>query len=156
MRRQLLTAITALVACLVVGVSSVVAAGKPTIERFQIDRVRPDPGLTAACGVEVSAHVQGIVVIRTFPEGGTGPAELVTLNLAVTAMAGDNTYSFRNVGANLVRIEPDGTAILLVTGQFPFEWTGVLKIDLETGEAILEPQHSVEGDLEEACAALTA
>ncbi len=156
MRRQLLTVITALVAGMVIGVGSLVAAGKPTIERFRVDRVRPDPGLTAACGLEVSTHVQGIVVIRTFPQGGTGPAELVTLNLALTAMAGDNTYSFRNVGANLVRIEPDGTAILLMTGQFPFEWTGVLKIDLETGEAILEPQHSVEGDLAEACAALTA
>jgi hypothetical protein len=31
-----------------------------------------------------------------------------------------------------------------------------LKIDLETGEAILEPQHSLEGNVEKACAALTA
>ena len=76
--------------------------------------------------------------------------------LALTAIAEENSYSFRNVGANLVRVETDGTAILLMTGQFPFEWAGVLKIDLQTGEAILEPQHSVEGDLDEACAALTA
>jgi hypothetical protein len=154
-KKALLTAITALLAVLVIGVGSPAAAGRPTVEHFQIDRVRSDPGLTAACGVEVSTHVLGVVVISTFPDG-TGPAELVTLNLALTAMAGDNTYSFRNVGANLVRVEPDGTAILLVTGQAPFEWTGVLKIDLETGEAILEPHHSVEGDLAEACAALTA
>jgi hypothetical protein len=38
----------------------------------------------------------------------------------------------------------------------PFGFTGVLKIDLETGEAILEPQHNIEGRVEEACAALTA
>ena len=157
MKRQLfLTALTAVLACTVLGVGPLAAAGKPTLERFKIDRFRPDPGLTAACGVDVSAHLQGIVVIRTFPGSGTGPAELVTLNLAVTAIAGENSYSFRNVGANLVRVEADGTAILVMTGQFPFEWTGVLKIDLETGDAILEPHHSVEGDVGEACAALTA
>jgi hypothetical protein len=51
-------------------------------------------------------------------------------------------------------VEPDGTAVLLIFGQVPFEFAGVLKIDLETGEAILEPQHIV--DVEEVCARLTA
>ena len=31
----------------------------------------------------------------------------------------------------------------------------MLKLDLETGDAILEPQHSLEGRVEEAWAALT-
>jgi hypothetical protein len=56
---------------------------------------------------------------------------------------------------NLTRIEPDGTAILII-GQVPFGFSGVLKIDLETGDTIVEPQHSLEGRLEEACTALTA
>jgi hypothetical protein len=136
--------------------ASAASAAQPTIERVNVDRVRDDPALTAACGVAVTAHVQGHVVIRTFPEGGTGPAELVTFNIAITAMAGNNSYTFRNVGAILVRIEPDGTAVLIATGQAPFEWTGVLKINLQTGEVILEPQHSLEAQLQEACAALTA
>ena len=38
----------------------------------------------------------------------------------------------------------------------PFNFTGVLKIDLETGEAILEPQHLTGESVERACAALTA
>jgi hypothetical protein len=71
-------------------------------------------------------------------------------------MADGNTYRFRDVGADQVRVEPDGTAVLLIIGQVPFEFTGVVKIDLETGELILEPQHSLEGNLEKACAALTA
>jgi hypothetical protein len=132
------------------------SAGQPTVERLNVDRVRPDPDLTAACGVSVTAHVHGLVVIRTFPAGGTSPAELVTLNITVTAMAGDNSYAFRLVGANLVRIEPDGTAILIGTGQSAFEWTGVLKLNLDTGEVILEPHHSLEGQQQEACEALTA
>lgn len=75
--------------------------------------------------------------------------------MALTATAGDNTIRFRDVGADLVRIEPDGTAILMIIGQLPFDFTGVLKIDLETGEAILEPQHVTGDEVEDACAILT-
>ena len=49
---------------------------------------------------------------------------------------------------------PDGTAILTTTGQLPFEFTGVLKINLDTGEVILEPHHVV--DIEAVCEQLTA
>ena len=70
--------------------------------------------------------------------------------------AGDNSYRMRDVGADHVQIKPDGTAILMIIGQIPFDFTGVLKIDLDTGEAILEPQHSLEGRIADACAALTA
>jgi hypothetical protein len=138
------------------GVVSAGAASAPTIERFEIDRSQPDPGLTAACGVAVTTHVQGHVVVRIFAAGGTGPVDLVTISLAVTATAGDNTYRFRNVGADSTHVGPDGTAIFLSTGQLPFEWTGALKLDLATGEAILEPSHTTGGMIGRACAALTA
>jgi hypothetical protein len=141
-------------------VAAVVAPGasadKPTIERFDIDETFPDEFLTDACGVPVTTRVQGHIIVRVFSGEGTGPAEIRTLNLAFTAMAGDNTYRFRDVGADVVRVEPDGTAILMIIGQTPFGFAGVLKIDLETGEVILEPHHSLEERLEEACAALTA
>ena len=128
-------------------------AGKPTMERFDIDETFETTSLTAECGVPVTtAHV----IARTFEDGKTGVAELTTISIGLTAMAGDNAYRFRDVGADLVRIEPDGTAILMVIGQVPFNFAGVLKIDLETGEAILEPQHSLEGNVEKACKALTA
>ena len=130
-------------------------ADKPTFERITIDESFPDEFLTEACGVPVTTTAQGHVIIREFSGEGTGVAQLTTINISLTAMAGDNTYSFRDVGADLVRIEPDGTAILSIIGQVPFGFTGVLKIDLETGEAILEPQHSTEGNVEVACARLT-
>jgi hypothetical protein len=131
-------------------------AGKPTIERIDVDVTFPDDFLTAACGVDVTTHVQGHVTVRTFQRGGPGLAELTTLNLVLTAMAGDNTYRFRDVGADHVQVKPDGTMILMVVGQIPGEFSGVLKINLTTGEVIHEPQHSLEGQLDEACAALTA
>jgi hypothetical protein len=126
------------------------------MERIAVDETFPDGFLTEECGVPVTTRAQGHVIMRTFEGEGTGVAEVNTLNIELTAMAGDNTYRFRDVGADLVRIEPDGTAILMIIGQIPFGFSGVLKIDLETGEAILEPQHSLEGNIEKACAALTA
>ena len=132
------------------------AAAKPTIERFEVDESFVDDFLTEACGVPVTTTALGHVILRTFGGEGTGPVELRTLNIGLTAMAGDNVYRFRDVGADLVRVEPDGTMILTIVGQVPFEFTGALKIDLATGETILEPQHSLEGRVEEACAKLTA
>lgn len=154
--RRLLAAVTVAFAAAAALASGAMSAGQPTVERVDVDRVRPDPGLTAACGIEVTARVQGHIVIRTFPGTGTGPVELVSLNITVTAMAGSNSYAFRVVGANLVRVDPDGTVTLTATGQQPFEWTGALKINLTTGEVILEPRHSPVGQLQEACETLTA
>ena len=146
----------ALGAVLSLGVAPSAFAGKPTIERIDIDESFDDDFLTEECGVPVTTRVHGHVIVRTFEGRGSGVTQLTTINLAFTAMSGDNTYRFRDVGADLVRIEPDGTAILMIVGQVPFEFSGVLKIDLETGETILEPQHSLEGNVEEACAALAA
>jgi hypothetical protein len=131
-------------------------AGQPAVERITVDETAFDPFLTAACGVPVTTRAQGHITTRTFAGGGTGPVVIRTINLALTATAGDNVFSFRDVGADVERIEPDGTAILMIIGQLPFTFTGVLKIDLETGEAILEPHHSIEERLETACAVLTA
>ena len=154
-RRRLLTAVTVALAAAAALPSGAMSAGPPTIEHVEIDRLRADPGLTAACGVDVTARVQGHVATRTFPGTGTGPAELVTLNITVTAIAGANRYMFRLVGANLVRVQPDGTVTLTATGQEAFEWTGALTINLTTGEVTLEPRHDLAGQLQEACEALT-
>jgi hypothetical protein len=60
-------------------------AGKPTMERVAIDETFDDDFLSAECGVPVTAHVQGHIIIRTFEGGGTGPAELRTIGIAITA-----------------------------------------------------------------------
>jgi hypothetical protein len=131
------------------------AGGKPTIERIDVDESFVDDVLTEECGVPVMTSAQGHIDVKTFPDG-TGPASIVTLSIALTATSGDNAYRFRDVGSDHVQVKQDGTAILLVVGQVPFNFSGVLKIDLATDEVILEPQHSLEGNIEDACKALTA
>jgi hypothetical protein len=105
--------------------------------------------------VPVTTTVQGHVTLRTSSGEGTGLLSVNTLNLAITATAGERTFRLRDVGGDLARVEPDGTAVLYITGQVPFEFAGVLKLDLETEEAILEPRDRSEQQLARACRALT-
>ena len=129
------------------------SAAAPTIERIEIDDTFVDEVLTVECGFPVTFHAQGFIIVRTFSGERTGPAELTTLNVTVTATSDGNSVTVKDVGGDLARVKPDGTAVLSIFGQVPFEFAGALKIDLETGEAILLPQHIV--DIEEVCATLT-
>ena len=45
--------------------------------------------------------------------------------------------------------------MLSIIGQVPFDFAGVLKIDPETEEVILEPRDRSEEQIARACAALT-
>jgi hypothetical protein len=120
-----------------------------------VDETFVDEDLTAACGVELTVRVQGEILVRTFSGERTGVAEVRTINVGATATADGRIFRFRDVGADVTRIEPDGTAVLLISGQVPFAFAGVLKIDLETGEATLEPRDRSEEQIARACAALT-
>lgn len=130
-------------------------AGQPTMERFDFDETIFDEFLSEECGTDVWSSVRGHVIVRVF-DREKGVVELRTLNLGVTATANGNSYSFRDVGADQVRVTKEG-AILSVIGQIPFDgWHGVLKINLDTGELVHEPSTNHSDGLEEACAALTA
>ena len=142
-----------------IAIIAVVAAGpavaaSPVIERIQVEDSFHDDFLTEQCGVDVTTALSGR--ITTITASGEDPRliQVRTLNLGLTATAGDNTFRFRDVGADMLRIEPDGTLVLSIIGQVPFDFTGVLRIDLDTGEAILEPHHFL--DTARACAVLTA
>jgi hypothetical protein len=112
-------------------------------------RPLPDRGLR----VEVTTTATGRITFLDFPDRPVGPQDLTTVNVAFVATAGDNQIRFRDVGIDLVRVEPDGTVILSTVGQIPFAFTGVMKINLDTGEVILEPHHIV--DTTRACELLT-
>ena len=135
--------------------ASVATAGKPTLERVDIDESFADEFLSEECGVDVTTRAVGQLTIREWTDG-TGVQRVATINVGLTATAGDNSIRFRDVGADVLRVEPDGTMILMIIGQVPFGFTGVLKLDPDSGEAILEPHHDTSGNVEKACAALTA
>jgi hypothetical protein len=156
MRRQRTTGLLAVLGALLVVVLGATAAGRPRApvkEVIQVDETVADEFLTEECGVPVTTTATGRVTIFTFPDG-TVLQNLTTLNISLVATAGDNQARFRDVGIDQVREQPDGTVILSIVGQVPFDFTGVLKINLDTDEVILEPHHEV--DTTRVCERLTA
>ncbi len=133
MTRRCRTAWLASVLALGVLVPGVASGARPTIERIPVDDTFADALLSAECGVDVTVRAQGHIIVRTFAGDRTGVAEVRTINVGLTATTEDGVFRFRDVGADVTRIEPDGTAVLLISGQVPFDFAGVLKIDLETG-----------------------
>jgi hypothetical protein len=155
MRRRRASGLLAILgALLTVGLGATAAAAQaPVKETMTISETVVDEFLTEACGVEVTTTATGRVTFFTFPDRPVGPQDLTTVNVALVATAGDNQVRFRDVGIDLVRVQPDGTVILSVVGQVPFDFTGVMKVNLDTGEVILEPHHTV--DTTRACELLT-
>jgi hypothetical protein len=154
MRRRRTTGVLAVLGALLVVVLGATAAAAQAPEKvvIQVDDTFVDEELSEECRVEVTIHITGRVTI--FTHDGVVLQELTTLNFAGVASAGDNQLRFRDVGGDQVRVQPDGTVILSIIGQVPFGFTGVLKINLDTGEFILEPHHFV--DIEAVCEQLTA
>ena len=135
--------------------AGVAAGAAPTIERIDVNESFPDDFLTEECGVPVTTTALGHVILRVFSGEGTGLIQVNTISIGLTATAGDRTFRFRDVGADVVRVQPDGTLVLSIIGQVPFEFAGVLKINPETEEVILEPRDRSEQQLAKACRALT-
>jgi hypothetical protein len=153
MRQQRTIGLLAVLAALLVVVlgATAAAAQAPVKETIQVDDTFVDEGLSEACGVEVTVTETGFITFLTFPDRPVGPLELTSYHLDLLLTAGDQQARFRDVGIDLIRIEPDGTAILSIVGQsVPNMFTGVLKFNLDTREVILEPHHTLD-----VCGALT-
>jgi hypothetical protein len=141
-------------ALLVVALGATAAAAQaPVKETITFSDTFQDEFLTEACGVAVTTTVNGRITFFTFPDRPVGPQDLNSVHVDILATAGDNQARFKDVGIDLLRVEPDGTVVLSIVGQVPFEFTGVLKINPDTGEVILEPQHIV--DTTRVCRLLT-
>ena len=155
MMRQRVSGMLAVLGALLVVVLGATAAAAQPPERvvIPVDDQFVDEDLSAECGVEVTATITGQVIELTFPDGKVLQS-VGAVNVQVVWTAGDNQVRTRDVGIDQTRVQPDGTAILSIVGRVPLQFTGVLKIDLDTGEAILEPHHFV--DIAELCARLTA
>jgi len=150
-RRRLALLFATVALLIVVGVGGTPASAAPP-QVITVSDTFHDDFLSDACGVDVTSTVNGTVRVREF-DRTTGLVTVATINVGITATAGDNTFRFRDVGADVFLQGGEGL-VHLVTGQIPFEFTGVLKVNETTGEVLLEPQHTVGTD--RACAFLTA
>lgn len=125
----------------------------PERETITFSDTFDDEFLTDACGVDVTTTLNGRITFLVFPDRPVGVQDITSVHVDALAIAGGNRVRFKDVGVDLVRVTPDGTVILMIVGQLPFDFTGVLKVNLTTGEVILEPRHTV--DTTRACRLLT-
>jgi hypothetical protein len=155
MRRHRTSGVLAILgALLVVALGATAAAAQaPVKETITFSDTFPDEFLTEACGVAVTTTATGRLTFFTFPDRPVGPQSLTSVHVDIVATAGDNQARFKDVGIDKVQVKPDGTVILSIVGQVPFEFTGVLKINLDTGEVIHEAHHIV--DTTRVCRLLT-
>ena len=146
MRRPRTSGLLALLGALVAVVlgATAAAAQAPVKETITFSDTFPDEFLTEACGVEVTTTATGRLTFFTFPDRPVGPQNLTSVHVDIVATAGDNQARFKDVGIDKVQVKPDGTVILSIVGQVPFEFTGVMKINLDTGEVIHEAHHIVD------------
>lgn len=133
----------------------VALAAKPTIERVEVSDTFEDEFLTEECGVEVTTTVEGQFAVRTFEDRTSGVTEVFTINVGLTATSEYGEFRFRDVGADVTRVLPDGTLVVSISGQVPFEFAGIEREDGD-GNVIFESG----GDrgtkqLAAACAALS-
>jgi len=161
MTQRVLRFVTAaLMFAAVLGGAAPAAAAPPEIQRlaFEANGI-PEDSFT--CDFPVFVSFSGVLTIRTFSDRSTGVVEVDTANFAVlfTGEAG-TSLRVRNVGADVTRVTPDGNVLLTTSGQVPFPglvpyaYRGVLRIDLGTGDVILEPRRTT--TVPELCAALSA
>ena len=144
MRKALCSVIAGvgLTGLLVVGAPLASSAAPPPLrETVTFSETFQDPFLNEACGVHITITSDGRITFLTFPDRPVGPQDLESIHIDFLATAGDNSVSIKNVGVDLVRVQPDGTVILVGAGQAPLGFAGVLKINLTTGEVITEPGH---------------
>jgi hypothetical protein len=130
------------------------AAAPPTIERIPIETSFADGFLTEECGVAVTTTLRGFVLERTFSDPDGNLRALSTVNITGVASSEYGSFRFKDVGADQLKAAPDGTVTVSIIGQLPFDFAGVLVLDLETGEVVHEPRFRGDWQLERACEVL--
>lgn len=126
-------------------------AAAPTIERFPIEAEFHDGFLSAECGVDVTTTISGFRIMREFVDGAGNLVSLATINVTGTSSSEFGSVRIKDVGADLVKVAPDGTLTVRVTGQVPFDFAGVLVYDIDADEIVKEPHFRGEEQLAKAC-----
>jgi hypothetical protein len=131
------------------------AQAAPSSERIPIDIEFYDGFLSAECGVDVMTSISGFRIVREFVDGAGNLQSLVTISIKGVSSSEFGSVRIMDVGADQVKVSPDGTTTLTVTGQVPFDFVGALVFDLDAGVLVKEPHFRGEEQLAKACRLLS-
>ena len=155
MRTTARAAIAISAAAVLLAIATPAQAAAPTIERIPFEATFHDEFLTAECGVDVTTSLSGFRIQREFVDAAGNLVSLATINITGVSSSEFGSVHFKDVGADQVKVGPDGTLTLSVIGQVPFNFVGILVVDLNTGEVVKEPVFRGEEQLAKACRLLT-
>ena len=131
-------------------------AAPPEFERIEINETSEQEFLTEECGVSVIETAQGTITVRELEDPDGRLESVVNINVVVEVASEFGVVRGRFVQTEVVKSSPDGQVTLQSAGRVPGGFAGLLVIDLDSGEAIKEPQMQVgERQLESTCATLT-
>jgi len=148
-------AATAISAAAMLLLSATPAQAAPSIERIPFEDTFHDDFLSAECGVDVTTTISGFRIEREFVDGAGNLIELATINITGTSSSEFGSVRIKDVGADQIKVAPDGTVTLSVVGQVPFGFVGALVLDADTGEVVKEPTFRGDEQLEKACRLLS-
>jgi hypothetical protein len=93
-----------------IGTAAPTLAISPRVETVSIDGTFTPPALSAACGFDVTRHVEGTLTIRTFLDsGGDFRRELDAIRLTETLTANGRMLVGRTSQEIFVKLLPDGS-----------------------------------------------
>ena len=121
-------------------VATPVSAGKPDMERVVVDDTFVDLVLSAACGVEVNAHVTGHATFRVFTDAAGNPVrELNNFALSVLWWSENGAIHAKDVGVDRVAYFEDGSVLQFIIGSVQsFSIPGQGRVYADTGRTMLE------------------
>jgi hypothetical protein len=154
MRNNVRGAIALSATALMLAAATPVAAA-PSSERIPIDIEFSDGFLSAECGVDVVTSITGFRIVREFVDGAGNLQSLTTISIRGVSSSEFGSVRIMDVGADQVKVSPDGTTTLTVTGQVPFEFVGALVFDFDAGVVVKEPQFRGEEQLAKVCRLLS-
>lgn len=150
--RSSVRAATAIAAAAILTTTATPAmAAAPTIERIPIEATFHDDFLSSECGVDVTTTISGFRIMREFVDSTGNLIELATIKVTGTSSSEFGSVVIQDVGADQLKVAPDGTLTLTITGQVPFGFVGSLVLDVDTDEVLREPVFRGEKQLEKVC-----
>ena len=122
-------------ALLAIGVfASPAAAGKPLIDRVDIDESFRDDFLSEVCGTDIWVDVTGHAIFRIYGDVNDPIRELNTFAIRRTIYSANGSISTVDVGPDRVWYNDDGSIDLFVTGNIgPLQVPGKGRVVANTG-----------------------
>lgn len=131
--RQFIALLGALFMAVTLSAAPVFAA-QPEMERVPVDDVFVDDFLSDACGVQVTAHVTGHFILRTFTDAAGDPTRAVNnYAISVAWSSVNGALGAKDVGADHITFLDDSILVVIIGSVQSISLPGQGRVYQDTG-----------------------